>query len=429
LTLRLLALLLTFHGMTTLAAPVIKDTLPGHSDSLRIGEPVINPEDTVLRIINLNPYFTIHVDSLLEYDLHINKPAERYYWFIKNGPIGLRIDRNTGLMTFKPDKSLFKSGKLKYDIPYKVDIGVQNLFSPAERRDTSLTILVYNTEIITSRLKPSVNAMQLLEEGDSVRFRIQCETGTFPVEQITMNASASISNYRPVTRCNDEFAWMIPFDFIRDNDTARSKILYLQFIGADKFMNKDTASLTLIIRPGINYPLKNEEHRLLNADMTKYIQDLKLTFYVVTRNIKANKKTRTTFDITASTTALAGTVLTTTADNQDLKDIGKILPSVGLTLVPVKEAVAPNKIQEQNTASQVRAAIKRLEYMQSENALVGDRDPDILSKTRKIREELKQTRLQLVDLPMVEFESVSQREAEEYFNNPKVNTKYKLKVN
>jgi hypothetical protein len=271
--------------------------------------------------------------------------------------------------------------------------------------------------------------MQLLEEGDSVRFRIQCETGTFPVEQITMNASASISNYRPVTRCNDEFAWMIPFDFIRDNDTARSKILYLQFIGADKFLNKDTASLTLIIRPGINYPLKNEEHRLLNADMTKYIQDLKLTFYVVTRNIKANKKTRTTFDITASTTALAGTVLTTTADNQDLKDIGKILPSVGLTLVPVKEAVAPNKIQEQNTASQVRAAIKRLEYMQSENALVGDRDPDILSKTRKIREELKQTRLQLVDLPMVEFESVSQREAEEYFNNPKVNTKYKLKVN
>jgi hypothetical protein len=163
--------------------------------------------------------------------------------------------------------------------------------------------------------------------------------------------------------------------------------------------------------------------------MTKYIQDLKLTFYVVTRNIKANKKTRTGFDITASTTALAGTVLTTTADNQDLKDIGKILPSVGLTLVPVKEAVAPNKIQEQNTASQVRAAIKRLEYMQSENMLVGDRDPDILSKTRKIRDELKQTRLQLVDLPMVEFENVSQREAEEYFNNPKVNTKYKLKVN
>jgi hypothetical protein len=90
--------------------------------------------------------------------------------------------------------------------------------------------------------------------------------------------------------------------------------------------------------------------------------------------------------------------------------------------------VAPNKIQEQNTATQVRAAIKRLEYMQSENLLVGDRDPEILAKIKKIRDELKQTRLQLVDLPMVEFENVSQRDVEEYFNSPVVNKRYKLKI-
>jgi hypothetical protein len=98
--------------------------------------------------------------------------------------------------------------------------------------------------------------------------------------------------------------------------------------------------------------------------------------------------------------------------------------------VPVKEAVAPNKVQEQNTASQVRATIKRLDYIISENMLIGDRDPEILSKTRKLREELKQSQLQLVDLPLVEFDPrYSQEDAERYFNNPKVNKKYRLKVN
>ena len=110
--------------------------------------------------------------------------------------------------------------------------------------------------------------------------------------------------------------------------------------------------------------------------------------------------------------------------------MGKVLPSVGLTLVPVKEAVSPNKVQEQNTASQVRATIKRLDYMITENMTIGERDPDILAKTKKLRDELKQSQLQLVDLPLVEFDPrYSQEDAEKYFNNPKVNKKYKLKVN
>lgn len=412
------------------ASASTKDTLPAntHADTTHPLPVVINPQDTVLRIINLNPYFTIHVDSLLDYELQINKSQEKFYWYIRNSPVGVKIERNSGRLNFKADKSFFKSGRLKYDIPYKVDIGVQNLYNASERVDTTFTILFYSTEITPSRLKPSVNAVQLLEEGDSVRFRIQCETGTFPIEQITMNASAAINNFKAVNRCNDEFLWMIPFDFIRESDTARAKSLILQFIGNDKFFNKDTASLTLIIRPGVNYPQKNFEHSQISAELTKYIQDLKLTFYVVSKNIKANKKTRTGFDVTASTAALAGTIVSTTATTEASKDFAKILPSIGLTLVPVKEAVAPNKTQEQNTASQVRAAIKRLEYMKSENALVGERDPDILLKTKKMRDELKQTRLQLVDLPMVEFENVSQQDVNDYFNNPKVNKKYKLKI-
>jgi len=421
-------LLLLNHIAEAQERPI--DTIPQKADSIWKTIPDRFLNDSTLRIINLNPYFTIHVDSVLKYDLQINRPPENYYWYIKNGPVGIQIDRNTGILYFKADKSFFKSGKLKYDIPYRVDFGVQNLYIPTEHADTSFTIMFYNTEIVTSKIKPTIGNIQYLEEGDSIRFRIQCETGTFPIEQITLNANLPLTTYRTVGKCNDEFSWMVPFDFIRDNDTAKQKTLILQMIGADKFMNKDTATITFYIRPGINYPQKNEEYKKVNDEMKRYILELKLTFYAVSQSIKSNKKTRTAFDITASTTALAGTVLVTASENPNTQDIGKILPAVGLTLVPVKEAVAPSKIQEQNTASQIRAAIKRLEYMQSENSIVGDRDPELLAKTKKLREELKQTRLQLIDLPMVELDQqLTPEEADKYFNDPKVNKKYKLKVN
>jgi hypothetical protein len=68
--------------------------------------------------------------------------------------------------------------------------------------------------------------------------------------------------------------------------------------------------------------------------------------------------------------------------------------------------------------------------MYSEAALVGDRDPEIISKMKKLREEIKQSKLQLVDLPLVEFDPrYTQEDADKYFNNPKVIKKYKLKVN
>jgi hypothetical protein len=410
------------HG--NLAAP-LTDTLPRPvADTVRV--------DTTLRIINLNPYFTLHVDSLLNYDLHINRPnSANYFWYMKSAPVGLQLDRNTGVLYFKADKAFFKSGKLKYDIPYNVQLGVQNLYNPADRADTSLTILFYSTDINPSRLKPTVTETMVVEEGDSIRFKVQCEMGTFPIEQITVNSNMPISQFKPVHQCDDEFAWMVPFDFIKDNDTAKSRTLVLDFIGADKFLNKDTAVVRILVKPGINYPQRNEEHARVSKEISKYIDNLKLTFYAVSKTIKSNKSTRTTFDITSSTTALAGTVLATTATaGTTASDLGKIMPAIGVTLVPVKEAVAPTKLQEQNTATQIRTVTKRLDYMLSENSLSGDRDPEIMAKTKKLREELKQAQLQLVDLPMVELEDeVNRQDAEEYFNSPKVNKKYKLKIN
>src|ERR1051325_12076443 len=106
---------------------------------------VVPPTDTILRITNLNPYFTIHVDSMLTYQLEINKDEKKYYWYLKNSPVGLKINKDNGLLTFKADKSFFLSGKLKYDYEYPVKIGVQSLSDPKDRVDTSFTLVFYNT--------------------------------------------------------------------------------------------------------------------------------------------------------------------------------------------------------------------------------------------------------------------------------------------
>ena len=425
-----LILLFSVFLSTQLIAQQQSDTIIVKQDTVLTPDSDPVDADTVLRVINLNPFFTIQVDSTLTYDFQINRPKANYFFYLKNAPIGVKLDKSTGLLYFKADKSYFKSGKLKYDIPYAVELGVQNLRNAEERFESSFTLLFYSTEVIVSKLKPTVGNLMYLEEGDSIRFRVQCEEGSFPVEQITIITNEPISNFKTVVKCNDEFAWMVPYDFIRDNDTAKQKTLALQFIGADKFRNRDTALVKLVIKPGINYIQKNLEHQQVAAEMKKYITNLKLTFYVISTNIKNNKSTRTGFDITGSSTAMLGTILSTAGESVGAKNVGKVLPSVGLTLVPVKEAVAPNKVQEQNTASQVRATIKRLDYILTENMMIGDKDPDILAKTRKLRDELKQSQLQLVDLPMVEFDPrYSQEQAEKYFNNPKVNKKYRLKVN
>jgi len=420
------ALLLSFFILTTKGQV---DTLLVQKDSVSILPIPVKDPDSLLRIINLNPYFTLQVDSTLEYDLEINRLTHQYFWYLKNAPIGVRIDKTTGLLYFKADKNYFKSGKLKYDVPYRVEIGVQNLRDATDRVESHFTILFYSTEVVVSKLKPTIGSNIQLEEGDSLRFRILCEEGSFPIEQITINSNLPISNFQNVSKCDQEFRWMIPYDFIRDNDTARQRLLVLQFIGTDQFRNADTATIRISIRTGINYPQKNLEHQQVVTEIRKYVTNLKLTFYVVSKNIKTNKSTRTGFDITGSSTAMVGTILSTAGESNSAKNMGKVLPSVGLTLVPVKEAVSPNKVQEQNTASQVRGTIKRLDYMLTENMIIGDRDPDILNKTRKLRDELKQAQLQLVGLPLVEFDPrYSQQDADEYFNNPKVNKNYKLKV-
>ncbi len=405
--------------------PDPRDSVIVISDTLIDSIPVV-PVDTVLRIKNLNPYFTLHVDSVLNYKLEINKNPRNYYWFLRNSPVGLRINKDNGMLTLNVEKSFFLSGKLKYDTEYEVQVGVQNLNDPDDRVDTAFRVLFYNTDIIPSRVKPSVSNVMYIEEGDSVSFKIQCENGNFPIEHITFFSNTPLRNYTLVTKCNDDFNWTPAFDFVKDTDSGRVKIVQLSFIGANRFMVKDTAVVKIIVKDALNFPLANQEHKLAVRNVNTYILQLKYTFLQLDQKVKKVKSTRTTFDITGSTTALTGSILSSSAKPETQKT-GKVLPSVGVSLVPIKEAVAPQKVFDQNQASNIRASIKRLEYMLQDNSLIGDRDPDIVRKTNKLKDELKQIQIQLIDIPIEITNNMTEEELNEYFNSPRVNRKYRLK--
>jgi hypothetical protein len=386
---------------------------------------VIPEPDTTLRIRNMDPYFTVHVDSTLSYKFEINKDASRYYWYLQKSPVGMRINKDNGQLSFRADKSYFLSGRLKYDFPYKVTIGVQNLDKPDDRIDTTFTVLFFNTEIMPSHVKPSVAGGELLlQEGDTVSFAVQCDDGSFPLETITFFTNSPIKDYTVVKKCGDNFVWSVPYDFVRPDDPGKQRTLVLSFVGTDKFFNKDTAVVRITVKEAVNYPEQHREFVTLRHDILFYILQLKYTFMVLDRQIKSNKTTRTTFDLTSATTALGGTVAAAMAEG-NTTSTGLILPSVGVALVPVKEAVAPTKTYEQNAATAIRSNIKRLEYSLNENSPIGDRDADIVAKIKKLRDDLKQVQLLLIDVPLEIAENMNEEQLNAYFNNPKVNKKYR----
>ncbi len=404
---------------------VNKDTLP-RIDTVVAVAPI--PLDTTLRITNLNPYITLHVDSSLTYKLDINKDESGFYWFLRNAPLGLKINKDNGLLSFRAEKSLFLSGRLKYDKEYKVKLGVQNLANPKERADTFFTLVFYSTEIIASRVKPTVSSVLYIDEGDSLSFKVQCELGNFPIENISTTTSLPLKDYRFVRKCDEDFSWRVPYDFIKDGDTAKQRLLLVTFVGTNKFLTRDTAVVRIFVKDALNYPQRNLEYRRVVNDINYYILQLKFAFKELDKKIKKTKNTRTSFDLVSGTTALGGTVFSTMS-NEGQKQLGRILPSVGVALVPVKEAVSPVKSYEQNSASLVRTSIRRLEYSLSDNALLNERDPEILFKTKKLKDDLKQIQVQLIDIPTLDTGGLSEEELNRYFNNPKVNRKYKVTKN
>jgi uncharacterized cupredoxin-like copper-binding protein len=409
----LIGALLSIHGFAQDANFAQGDTIAQNSTTI-----------DSLRIVDLNPFFTLHVDSMFNYQLQINKNPQDYFWYLKNAPVGLRINKEDGMVSFEADKSYFLSGKLKYDVNYKVLVGVQNLNNPAEKIDTSFTIVFYNTEIIPSKVKPTVDNNLVVEEGETVDFNVVCEEGSFPVQDILTLTSFPIGKYQAVQKCGDEFSWTIPFDVVKDSDPNKQKSLTLYFIGSTKFKVRDTAVVKLTIKDALNYPVAVEDYNQTVRNINKYVLQLKYTFLELDKRLKKTKHYRTTFDLTSASTSLTGTILST---NDGTLKYGKILPSVGLALVPIKEAAVPSKGVDQNQAALIRTSIKRLEYMVQDNQLIGEKDYDIARKNSKLRDELKQVQVQLIDVPLDMTNNLTEEELNRYFNSPKVNKKYRLK--
>jgi hypothetical protein len=402
-----------------------------HTDSLTLlkADSILQAAnaDSALRIININPDFNVHVDSMLSYQFMINRDPARYYWYLKNSPAGLKIEKDNGLLTFRPDKSYFLSGKLKYDYDYKVIIGVQNLSNAKDKYDTSFSLSFYNTEILPSKLKPSVSSTVVVYEGDPVSFKVQCETGSFPIEDILFSSSTSIKNFTLVKKCDDEFNWTPGYDFVNpDTDPDQQKSLNLIFVGATKFKVRDTAVVKVIVKNAMNFPMANEEFRQIARSINTYTLKLKYTFLQLDKKLKKSRTARSSFDLTTAATALTGTVLNTSSST-GAQNTGKVLPSVGVALVPVKETTAPPKNIEQNQATTIRSSIKRLDYMLFDNQIIGEKDPDVIKKTNKLKEELKTIQTQLIDVPVELATNMTEEELNNYFNSPKVNKKYRLK--
>src|ERR1051326_5164913 len=253
-------------------------------------------EDSSLRIINLNPFFSQHVDSTLSYKFQINRDQSKYYWFLENSPVGLKINKDDGLLTFKAEKSYFLSGKLRYDFPYKVVVGVQNLLNPADRVDTSFMLSFFNTDVIPSKVKPTVAGTLYVDEGETVSFKVQCETGSFPIDEILFSSSVPLKNFSLVTKCNDEFNWTPDYDFVKGKD---SQIVYLNFIGSTKFKIRDTANVRVVVKNALNYPFAFAEYNLVVKNVNTYVRQLKYTFLQLDKGVKKNKSGRTGFDLTS----------------------------------------------------------------------------------------------------------------------------------
>jgi len=263
-----------------------------------------------------------------------------------------------------------------------------------------------------------------VDEGETVSFKLQCETGNFPIEDILFSSSMPLKNFSTVTKCNDEFRWTPDYDFVKARD---SLVVNLSFIGTTQFQVHDTANVRVVVRNALNYPFAFAEYNQVVKTVATYVRQLKYTFLQLDKGVKKNKSARTGFDLTSATTALTGTILSTSSAT-GAQNVGKVLPSVGVALVPIKEAAVPAKMVDQNQASLIRSSIKRLEYMLTDNTLVGEKDPDIIQKTTKLKDELKQAQIQLIDVPVVITDNITEEELDNYFNSPKVNKKYRLKT-
>jgi hypothetical protein len=226
-----------------------------------------------------------------------------------------------------------------------------------------------------------------------------------------------------IKNCDDLFTWSPPYDFAKETDSGKTKLLILYFVGTNKMFQRDTATIRIFVKDALDYPYARADYEQTLKNYRLYILRLKYAFFQLDKKVKHTKNTRQDFDITAAATGLGGTIAT--ASNN--MTTGEILPSVGVAMVPVKETTAPPLTAEQNQAALVRSSVKRLDYIMHDNTLIGEKDPEIQKKIATLKSELKQTQIQLIDVPLEETINMTEEQLNAYFDNPKVNKKYRMK--
>ncbi|HOZ84075.1 MAG TPA: hypothetical protein PK191_01210 [Niabella sp.] len=405
---------------------ITKAQIPTDSVRLKPVQEIANNElDTSLRIVNFSPFFSLHVDSSLNYKFQINKIPKKYYWYLKDAPAGFKMDKDDGALSFRSNKSLFLSGRLKYDKEYPVSFGVQNLSNPHDKLDTTLKVIFYNTDIVYPQIKPSVVSPVTITEGTKLSFTILCQNGNFPIDKVLLSSDVSIGNFKLPKTCDDSFEWIPGYDFVNEKDPNKEKSVTLMFIGTTNFNYTDSAKIRVIVKDGLNYDIANNDYKNADSSMRRWIRTLKITFVQLDRKLRKTRNVRATFDITTASTGVGATVVGLAGKPNN--PASKILPGTGVLLTPIREASAPNKTAEQNQAALIRSNIKRLEYILSDNRISNDRDPAIATKTNTLKTELRQSQVQLVDVPTEVFDEMSDKDLDNYINSRKVSKKYRLR--
>jgi len=101
-----------------------------------------------------------------------------------------------------------------------------------------------------------------MDEGDTISFRVQCETGPNPIESINFYSNTPIKTNSNVKGCNDDFTWSPPYDFVKETDSAKQKLLILYFVGTNKIFMRDTATIRIYVKDALNYPYMLEDYNL-----------------------------------------------------------------------------------------------------------------------------------------------------------------------
>ncbi len=66
------------------------------------------------------------------------------------------------------------------------------------------------------------------------------------------------------------------FDFVKETDPGKERTVVLSFVGANKFMVRDTAQVKIVVKDALNYPLTVEDYKLTVNVINSYVLAVKV---------------------------------------------------------------------------------------------------------------------------------------------------------